>query len=50
MLQNYSTVNNHTWVSEKKYKLMFNPTIRSTLKIKKNILHERGGTRIVPPC
>ena len=46
MLQNYSTVHYLTCVSEKK--LILNPIIRSTLKIKKTILHERGGAGICP--
>ena len=48
MLQNYSTVHYLTYVSEKK--LILNPIIRSTLKIKKTILHERGGAGISPCC
>ena len=49
MFQNYSTIHNHTCVSEKNYKLILNPIIRSTLKIKNPILHELGGMGIVPP-
>ena len=46
MLQNYSTVHYLTCVSEKK--LISNPIIKSTLKIKKTILHERRGAGISP--
>ena len=44
MLQSYSTVHYLTCVSEKK--LILNPIIRSTLKIKKTILHKRGGAEV----
>ena len=47
MLQNSSTVHYLTCVSEKKKKNL-NPIIWSTLKIKKAILHERGGAGISP--
>ena len=49
MMQNYSTVHDHTCVSEKNYKLILNPINRSILKIKNPILNERGGVGIVPP-
>ena len=48
MLQSFSTVYNHTCVSEKSYKLILNPIIRSTLKIKNPILHNREGAGSVP--
>ena len=48
MLQNYSTINNHTFVSEKNYKLIINHLKCSTLKIKNPILHERGEAGIAP--
>ena len=44
MLQNYSTVHYLTCVSEKI--IILSPIIRSTPKIKKTILHERGGAGI----
>ena len=34
MLQNYSTVHNHMCIREKDYKLVLNPIIRPTLKLK----------------
>ena len=43
MLQNYSTVHNHTCVSENNYKSIINHLKRPTLKIINRILHERGG-------
>ena len=49
MLQNYSTVHNHTCVSENNYKSIINHLKRPTLKIKNPILHERGGAGIAPP-
>ena len=35
MLQNYSTVHNHTCVCKKNYQLILNPIIRSIQEIKK---------------
>ena len=48
MMQNYSTIHNHKCLNEKKYKLILNPIIRSTLKIKNTNLDERGGAEIPP--